>query len=206
MSQKKKRANPLKDIFKASKFTESKSATQSMVLEYAFDKGVDLANRVYWIDDEITNVTWRRLDAAMNILESMSKGAVTIRINSEGGDVYAALAIVGRLTSSTCKIITEGSGAIMSAAALILACGDKRRMSKYAYFMHHEASYEADGRHSNIKNEVAHQEIMERDWASHMEELTNESYQFWTDNGKHVDFHLNADQCLEHGVVDEVIC
>jgi hypothetical protein len=74
-------------------------------------------------------------------MESEDKSTVTIKINSPGGSTYDAMAIIGRIRSAKCYIVTEGYGQIMSAASLILASGRKRRINKYAFLMWHEASY-----------------------------------------------------------------
>ena len=145
------------------------------------------------------------LDAAMSEMEADSKKGITIRLHSPGGCVYEALAIVGRIKSSKCYVTIEGYGHMMSAAALILACGDKRKMSIYAFFMHHEASYRIEGRHGYIKAEVDQMDKEEEEWCKWMEEFTKESNSFWKEKGLHVNFYLDAKQCLKHGIVDELM-
>ena len=137
--------------------------------------------------------------------ERVSKKGVTIKIHSGGGSVYEALAIVGRLRASKCHITTEGYGHMMSAATLILSCGDKRRVSEYAFFMHHESSYGLSGRHSEVKAEVEQMEQEERKWAKWMANFTGREEEYWYEIGKHVNLYLDAYQCLDHGIADEVI-
>ena len=87
-------------------------------LEYWFGKGVNFQQRIIQITGPIEPGLFDKVDAAMTVLEEDSRKAITIRINSEGGAVYEAMAIVGRLTKSSCQIITEGYGAVWSAATL----------------------------------------------------------------------------------------
>ena len=98
-------------------------------LKYLFDQAINFKDRVITIDSDIDGELFAWIDAALTELESHSRKAITVRIRSEGGDVYKALAIIGRLKKSKCQIVTEGYGCIMSAATMILACGDIRRIS-----------------------------------------------------------------------------
>lgn len=192
------------DVFAAAKASETKLSQTAMHLEYAFDRGVNFKDRTITITGPIETPWFDIVDAAMTEFERGSKKGVTVKIFSEGGSVYEALAIVGRLKKSKCHVVTEGYGCIMSAATIILACGDSRRMSEYATFMHHESSYEVGGRHSEIKNYVVHAEREERLWSKWMAEMSNKDQDFWLEFGKHLDKFFFAHECLEHGVIDEV--
>jgi len=138
-------------------------------------------------------------------LERESKKSIIVRINSPGGDVYESLAMVGRMRSSKCQVITEGYGQMMSAAGFLLAAGNKRYMSKYAMFMWHESSYRAGGRHSTVKEYVNQLEVEERLFAKWMAEFTNQTAEFWYEKGRVKDYYLTADECLEFGIIDGII-
>lgn len=177
---------------------------KSLQMQYSFEWGVDVENRVIRISGEIGNGYFDFLDAALCELELQSKGAITIRINCPGGDVYEALAMAGRMKSSKRQIITEGYGHIMSAATLLLASGDKRRMSHLAHFMHHESSYVLEGNHSYIKNEVEQADREHAQWSKVMEELTGTSAEFWRTEGVGTNAYFDADTCRDLGIVDEI--
>jgi len=174
-------------------------------LEYCFEKGINLRDRVIQVTGVIDQGDFDYLDAALNEMERKSKAAITIRINSPGGSVYEALAMVGRMKKSKCQIITEGYGHIMSAAVLLLSGGDKRRISRYAWAMHHEASYIIGGTHSDVKEEIEQMEREENMWATWMEEFSTHDKEYWRDICRKKNFYLTADECIEHGIVDEVI-
>jgi ATP-dependent protease ClpP protease subunit len=165
---------------------------------------VDVKNRVIRITTDIDTELFDIVDAGLTELESISKKAITIRISSYGGGVYEALAIIGRMEKSKCKIITEGYGPIMSAATAILAAGNERRMSRRAWFMHHESSYGIEGRHNEIKHYVKQQEREENDWAKLMEELTGTNKNFWITEGKNIDRYFSAQECLQLNIVDKL--
>ena len=171
--------------------------------DLAIKFGIDLANRTVQVVGEITDETFCMIDTALTLLEAQSKASITIKINSLGGSVYAALAIVGRMKAAKCHIITEGYGACMSAASLILAAGKKRRMSSLAWVMYHEMSYEIGGSHSQAKHMLEQADREEQAWVKTMVSLTGSS--IWEDEGKFgKDFYLNPEQCKELGVIDEI--
>lgn len=161
--------------------------------------------RVILINGEINNQTFAYVDEKLNEFESDGDNFVTVRINSEGGEVYAALAIVGRLKSSRLKIVTEGYGPVMSAATLILACGNHRVMSRYAWFMHHESTVKLKGRISSVIDELEQEKREELSWAVAMAELTNQDLKFWKSKGTRTDLYLSPEQCLELKIIDEII-
>jgi ATP-dependent Clp protease protease subunit len=168
-------------------------------------RGINLKNRTITLSDEIDHKTFLKVDAALSEFESVNSKPITVKINSPGGNVYDALAIVGRLKRSKCPIITEGYGAVMSAATLILASGNTRRISKLAWFLHHETDYEASGKHSEHKALVAQLDREDTQWANWMASFTKCDAEFWKTTGKGTDAYFTPDQLLQFGVVDVII-
>ena len=155
------------------------------------------------IDHDGDLFTW--FDACMTILEQKSRQTITIKIFSPGGDTSEACAIVGRIHASKCNIVTEGYGEVMSAATLILASGDKRKISKYAWVMWHESSDVIGGKISKITAELAQIKRDEDMWAHWMGELTKKDQRFWQEQGVTFDLYFSADEAIEIGIADEVI-
>jgi ATP-dependent protease ClpP protease subunit len=177
----------------------------AILLNYLFEYGVDFENRVITLSGPVKEGWFDIVDAALTQMEKVSKATVTIRIHSGGGDTYEAMAVVGRISVSKAHIVTEGFGHVMSAATLILACGDKRRMQKYCRLMWHEASYEVDGRHSENKHAVKMIEEEEKLWCETMAEFSDKDAKFWKTRGVGVDKYFWAPELLELGLIDEVI-
>lgn len=173
--------------------------------ENIFERGVNFKERIITITGPIEYPLFDILDAAMTHMEAENNKPITIKLHSQGGNVYEALAVVGRITKSECEIICEGYGQVMSAATLILACGDSRKFSEFGWFMHHEASYEVSGKHSEIKDQVTQTEDEEKRWAMHMARFTKKSKNFWMKTGVRVDKYLTAKNLLKYGVIDEII-
>lgn len=184
---------------------ENKLTKASMLLSYQFEYGVNFKERIINITGDIDDSQFDLVDAALTEMESQSKKDITIKINSEGGSTYQAMAIVGRMLESKCGIITKGYGAVMSAATLILASGTRKRMlSRCAEFMHHEAAYNVEGRHSAIRAAVNQTEKEERKWADRMADVSNMDSEFWMKEGVGVDAYFTAQQLLDMEVVDEL--
>lgn len=183
---------------------DNKLSLMQIHLESIFERGVNFKERIITITDEIGFPAFDFLDAAMTEMETHSRKTITIKIHSEGGSVYEAMAIVGRMKKSKCKIITEGYGAVMSAATLILAAGDERRISEFAWFMHHEASYGAEGRHSQVKDLVAQMEKEERIWSDWMAKFSEKDAKFWYKAGENKDTYFTAQELIDLGVADEI--
>jgi ATP-dependent Clp endopeptidase proteolytic subunit ClpP len=179
---------------------------KSLQLQYLFEYGVNLRDRIITLTDEITDGTFDVIDAALSEMEATdTKTPITLRIKSPGGSVYDAIAIVGRLKASPCDIITEGYGMVMSAATIILASGTLRKASRFTWFMTHESAYHVSGKHSEIKAYVSQAENEEHMWASWMAELTTHPKEFWLNTGTHVDAYFDAKSLIDMGVIDEII-
>jgi len=184
---------------------DNKLTLAALQLSYAFEYGVDFQSRIITITDEIKYPWFDIIDVSMTQMERESRKSITVKINSYGGDTYEAMSIVARLRESACRIVTVGYGQVLSAATLILACGDKRRFSKYGQFMHHEAVYNTGWeKHTNIKALTRQVDKEEKMWCEAMEEFSNRDARFWLTNGVHIDKYFLADELLDMGVIDEI--
>lgn len=173
-------------------------------LEYAFNWGVDIKNRVIRITEDIDQDLFSFIDGALTTLESISRKGITIKISSYGGEVHSALSIVARIQESTCRIHTKGYGTIMSAATAILASGDKRSISRLASFMHHESQVIVEGGLDEVKNELRQHDTEEILWNRLMFELTGVPESYWASRGVGKNFYCDADKCLELNIVDDI--
>lgn len=183
---------------------DNKLTFAQMNVNWAFEYGVNFTQRTITWSQDIAFPMFDIIDAALTIMEAESKATITLKLHSPGGDTYEAIAVIGRLRKSKCNIVIEGYGHIMSAATLILASGNKRKLDKLAQFMWHSASYGVEGRHSEIKATVQQVEMEEKMWAKAMAELTNKPEKFWLEKGVHLDYYLNAETLLKYGVIDEI--
>jgi len=174
-------------------------------LKLLFENRIDIKSRRVQLVGEVNTDMFILVDAALSYFERKGRGTVTLAINSHGGFASQALAIVGRITRSPCRIVTEGYGEIESAATLILAAGDNRRISKYAMFMHHEGADTVEGRASQIFAKARAMEADELRWAQFMSEFSNKDVKYWYNKGVGTDCYMTPEELLDSGVVDKII-
>lgn len=92
----------------------------------------DISSRTSWFDDVITP---RQFDADLKALGDVDE--ITVRINSGGGDVFAANAIYTRLKDHKAKINVKIDGWAASAATIIAMAGDTIQIPANGVFMIH---------------------------------------------------------------------
>ncbi len=117
------------------------------------------------IDEENINecikwIVYENLDSKAKVL--------TLYINSTGGDLYSAFALIDIINTSTHPIRTIAVGAAMSSAFLIFASGDKgeRYVGKNTSLMCHQFTDSTEGKYHDIKatmkdNELSNQRMVD---------------------------------------------
>jgi ATP-dependent protease ClpP protease subunit len=80
-------------------------------------------------------------------------------VNSGGGNLYDAFALIDVIRASCLPIDTVGIGSIMSAAFLIFVCGRKRYISPNTSIMCHEYSEIVEGKHHDIISSMKEAEL-----------------------------------------------
>jgi ATP-dependent Clp protease protease subunit len=114
-----------------------------------------LENSVYYLTGEISEDTitpvirWIMYEN----LEIKDGKNLTLYINSTGGDLYQAFALIDVIKQSRHMLSTGALGACMSAAFLIFASGSKgqRFASKNTSFMCHQFSESMDDKYHDLK-------------------------------------------------------
>lgn len=167
--------------------------------------GINIPQRKINITGEINNDTFKAVEMGFSEMEAISDEPITLRINSEGGAVYEALAIIGLIRRSPCVIVSEGYGSIMSSATLIMSACDERSISEYAYFMYHEMSYGSDGTHTQNKALVEQAEKEKQNWSEWMSEFSKKNKNYWYNLSNKGDVYLTANELLKIGCVDKII-
>lgn len=138
-------------------------------------------------------------------LEQLGGRDVTVRINSGGGDVFAAHAIHNQLLAYKGKVTVIIDGLAASAATIIAVAGDKIIMPSNALFMIHNPAiglndyYGADDLEKTVDAlKVIKDSIVaaysKRCKVSKMEIATMMDAETW----------MGATECLEKGFIDEI--
>lgn len=86
-------------------------------------------------------------------LDQTQVKVLTLYINSEGGDLYQAFALIDIMRTSSHPIRTIGMGNVMSAAFLIFASGEtgQRYIAANTGLMCHQYSDDHTGKHHDLK-------------------------------------------------------
>jgi ATP-dependent protease ClpP protease subunit len=99
----------------------------------------DIASETWWGDEVTPRQFTKELDALGSVPE------IVVRINSGGGDVFAANAIYTRLKDNAAKITVKIDGWAASAATIVAMAGDVIEIPRNGVFMVHDPKMGALG-------------------------------------------------------------
>lgn len=149
--------------------------------------------------------SYKEFSNSLTKIENEHEGLpITLELNSEGGDIYTALAFAARIRLSPLKINITVYGFVASAAIIILASGERREMAKEAWVMVHDSSDKLKGSLTDLERESKHLRRLEDQWVGLMEELTGTPASMWSELQAKTTY-LNAEECLKLGLVDKII-
>jgi ATP-dependent Clp endopeptidase proteolytic subunit ClpP len=115
--------------------------------------------RGFWTDKEDTRL-YIVLNEFLGDLEKVkNRSKITVRINSPGGDLYAGLAIMNRLSELEGDVVTIVDGLAASAASIILQGGKTRKAHKGSMVMVHGASMFLYGSYNEAKLEETSRQL-----------------------------------------------
>lgn len=169
-------------------------------------------NHIYFYTD-VTQSTVENLVKAIRVL-NCDLGAMALRygteptiylhINSDGGEVYAALAAVDTIVRSKIPITTVVEGCAASAATLISISGKHRQMLPHSHFMIHEITSDFWGKMEQIEVEFANLDKLMNIIINVYKNRTNMNTK---DIRKFLrtDEMWDADTCLQKGLIDEIL-
>jgi ATP-dependent Clp protease protease subunit len=138
-----------------------------------------------------------------------SQPIIPIYIDSYGGDVYALMAMIDIIESSDKPCATICVGKAMSCGAVLLACGEKghRYISKNATIMIHDVSSFSEGKSEEIKSDAAETERLQKQFYKMLDtkcERKDGYFDKLVFNKGRSNLYLDAEQCVKHGLVDEI--
>ena len=141
-------------------------------------------------------------------LEKSKDKVLTIYINSCGGNLTDAFALIDIMKQSKHTIRTIGIGNVMSAAFLIFAAGDKgeRYVAKNTSIMCHQFTDSMDDKYHNIKAAMKETEHLNK----RMVDILTEATGLVPSKVKAKllpasDVYLTAEELVEFGVADHIL-
>ena len=168
--------------------------------------GINIKSNTMYLTYEIEQDTLYAVMTRFDNFVQYNEGKdINLNIASYGGDVYSMLGIIDYFKSLPVKVNTHCLGACMSAAAVILACGTgKRTMTSNSTVMVHEGSACEAGKTSDVLKGADHLKKLQKNINRILGEVTNKDQKFWERVSQH-DTYLTAKECLDYGLVDEII-
>lgn len=93
------------------------------------------------VSDDITAQWWGGVSAETLVPEirNIKGGTINLRINSPGGDVFAAQAICQAIRDTGARVVAKIDGYAASAATVIAAAADECEISEGGFYMIHNA-------------------------------------------------------------------
>ena len=137
---------------------------------------------------------------------NISKVKIFLHINSNGGEVFAALSAIDTIKSSTIPIVSIIEGCAASAATLVSIVCKERHILPNASMLIHQISSGFWGKYFEMKDEFQN--------LTYLEDKTKQIYKDHS-NGKlkekklkkmlKRDLWWDAEKCLKLGLVDKII-
>lgn len=142
-----------------------------------------------------------------NSIDSENK-VLKLYVNSFGGDLYQALGLIDVMRLSNSPIHTIGIGAVMSAAFLIFASGEKghRYITRNCGIMCHQYTDVYEGKHHDLKSFAKEAELTNTRMLNILQDATGMSE-------RHVksklltpsDVWMSAEELVKLGVADHIL-
>lgn len=145
-------------------------------------------------------------DIARELIEAEAAyKKIDVRINSNGGDVYAGIAIFNAFRNSKADITIYIDGIAASTASFIALCGKPVKMSKYARLMLHSVSGGFYGNKNDLRQCLSEVESLEdtlcQIYAGRISKTEEEIKASYFDGKDH---WLKADEALSLGFIDGI--
>lgn len=132
---------------------------------------------------------------------------IEIVFSSPGGDIIAGFELfdfIQDLRSKGHRITTGSLGMAASMAGILLQAGDVRWIGHQAWMMIHRAAFGAIGKTYEVEDEVRLVKRIEERCLDIFASRSKLSKQKIKRNWDRKDWWIDADECLQHGLVDEM--
>jgi ATP-dependent Clp protease protease subunit len=137
-------------------------------------------------------------------LDGAYESTIHLHLNTFGGSIFAAFSTVDTIRRLKSKVHTHIDGSVASAGTLVSAIGSKRYMGQHAHLLIHQLSSGVYGKFSEMEDEIFN--------CTNLMKLLKDFYKKNTklpmkklDELLKRDIWLNAEECLQYGIVDEIV-
>lgn len=186
-------------------------------VEAYFEYGVDINNRKVFLFDGVDENSIGYVIKGLYLMESNVTQAqresgkippIELFIGSFGGSEYEMWALYDVIRTLQSPIHTTAIGKCMSAAPLLVACGEPghRYATPNCWFMVHQSWDDfGERRVDEVKKDIAHYEALGRRWYEVMASHTGLTANDWRKHCENVgDKYFDAYQAQKWGLIDHV--
>ena len=169
-----------------------------------------LRNRIHFLIGEIDEVNINKAIQWI-IYENSIEGeqrTLTLYVNSVGGALYQALGLIDVMRLSNNPIHTIGVGAVMSAAFLIFASGEKghRYITRNCAVMCHQYTDVYEGKHHDLKSFAKEAEMTNKRMLNILQDATGMSERsVKTKLLTPSDVWLSAEELINLSIADHIL-
>jgi len=159
--------------------------------------------------NEFNEESATEFSTAMSLAQNTGQKVVPVVIDSYGGQVYSLMSMISSIKSSTIPVATIVQGKAMSCGAILSSFGSDglRFMDKDATLMIHDVASFAFGKVEELKADARESERLNKKVYQMMARNCGKPDDYFTklihDKG-HADWFLDADEALEHGIVQHL--
>lgn len=178
-------------------------------VEAYFEYGVDVQNRCIFLSDDVNETSIGNVIKGLYLMEAdNSEKPIEVRIMSYGGDIFDMFGLHDVTRTLKCPVHTMGMGKVMSAAILLLACGERGQRwagPNTGFMIHIPSMSDEDGKTHEIRSSLDFTDLMWKRWYELMEKYTNKPISHWKRLcAKNADVYFTADEALEWGLIDHM--
>jgi ATP-dependent Clp protease protease subunit len=131
--------------------------------------------------------------------------SLTLVVNTPGGSVSAAFALIDVMKTSKIPVDTLAIGSIASCGVLITMAGRERSISENCMVMSHQYSWGSSGKHQDLLSARKAQDITHERILNHYHRCTKKSRKFIEKNLlPHEDVWLTPPEAVGMGIVDSI--
>jgi ATP-dependent Clp protease, protease subunit len=183
--------------------------TSNDSVESEYFSEILITNNTYILSSEIEDDCIEKVLRWL-ICENMSADpkTLTLYINSRGGDICGAFALIDLMLKSKHTIRTIGIGNVMSSAFMIFAAGTKghRYIGENASILCHQYSDEYEAKHHDLKSRILEGDRINKrmvDLLVNSSGLSQKTVKSKLLNA--TDVWLTAHQTVEYGIADHIL-
>lgn len=165
-------------------------------------------SNIYTFDERVGQQSVRE---CMNAIGEWSRRGlgepITIIFNSPGGSIIAGLALydyIQQLRALGHNVTTVALGMAASMGGILLQAGDRRVIGAHSFLLIHEASFGSGGKASEVEESLQFVERLQVKLVDILCEHSRLTPATIRRKWKKTDWWLDAQECLNLGLVDEI--